>query len=155
MDNNSLYTVEDYEQAQQFLLEKQAQKLQAQKQREEKIKAMIKTRREQLDEAIAIGERLKQEKTDQLTLEYHKQVFRNEKDQETARCRFYLAQDRLARFNTHTSKSPVRRRRSTQLQENKNYVEDVFQKAQLEIAIGNGKNFPSRGRYSIPRTIRE
>ncbi len=36
----------------------------------------------------------------------------------------------------------------------KNYINEVFEKAQLDISLGKGQVFGERGRYSIPRTKR-
>jgi hypothetical protein len=152
MDTNFLYTIDaqaawNYEQA----LLKNAQH---HKQRHY-IQSKIDERRAELAATIAIGETLAEQKEQQNSLDLQKQLFRNEKDQETARCRLYMAQDRLTRFDAQQQKqqqkSPSRRRRST-----KNYIDELFEKAQLNITIGNVKSVPQeRGRYSIPHTIRE
>ncbi len=121
------------------------------------IQSKIDERRAEFEATIAIGETLAQQKEQQNSLEIQKQLFRNEKDQETARCRLYMAQDRLTRFDAQQQKqqkpqkSPAQRRRST-----KNYIDELFEKAQVNITIGNVKSVPQeRGRYSIPHTIRE
>jgi hypothetical protein len=95
------------------------------------------------------------------TLEIEKQLFRNEKDQETARCRLYRAQDKLEVLIKQEHMSPRQRRRAASAaatEENrltKNYIREIFEKAQLDISIGNVRHYPSRGRYNIPHTIRE
>jgi hypothetical protein len=152
MDTNFLYTLNaqaawNYEQQLQY---------------RNYIQAKIDQRREELQVAITSGQLLKKQQQQQDSLEIQKQLFRNDKDQETARCRLYMAQDRLARFDAqqHTpQKSPVRRRRSATASERrqaKNYIDELFEKAQLNITIGNVQPVPqARGRYSIPHTIRE
>jgi hypothetical protein len=146
MDTNFLYTINaqaawNYEQQQQ-----------KQQQYRDYIQSKINDRRAELDAAITSGESLKKQ---QDSLEVQKQLFRNEKDQETARHRLYLAQDRLKRFDEQKQekkqqKSPAQRRRST-----KNYIDELFENAQLSVAIGGVQNAPARRRYSIPHTIRE
>ena len=153
MDTNFLYTINaqaawNYEQQ----LFKNAQQQQKQQQYREYIQSKINDRRAELDAAITSGESLKKQ---QDSLEVQKQLFRNEKDQETARHRLYLAQDRLKRFDEQKQekkpqKSPAQSRRST-----KNYIDELFEKAQLSVAIGGVQNAPARRRYSIPHTIRE
>jgi hypothetical protein len=149
MDTNFLYTINapaawNYEQQ----LKQHQQK---QQQYREYIQSKINDRRTELEAAITSGESLKQQ---QVSLEVQKQLFRNEKDQETARHRLYLAEDRLKRFDEQKQdkpqKSPAQRRRQT-----KNYIDELFENAQLSVAIGNVQNFPARRRYSIPHTIRE
>lgn len=154
MDTNFLYTINaqaawNYEQQ----LFKNAQQLtHKQQQYRDYIQSKIDDRQAELKSAITIGESLKKQ---QDSLDVQKQLFRNEKDQETARHRLYLAQDRLKRFDEQKQekkpqKSPAQRRRAT-----KNYIDELFENAQLSVAIGNVQNFPSRRRYSIPHTIRE
>jgi hypothetical protein len=162
MDTNFLYTIDaqaawNYEQ---LLLNAQLYKQQSkQHQYRDYIQTKIDDRQAELEAAITSGEILKQQQQQQQqqdSLDIQKQIFRNEKDQETARHRLYLAQDRLKRFDLATQKqkqpqkSPAQRRRST-----KNYIDELFEKAQLNVAVGNVQNVPSRRRYSIPRTIRE
>jgi hypothetical protein len=150
MDTNFLYTINapaawNYEQQ----LKQHQQK---QQQYREYIQSKINDRRTELEAAITSGESLKKQ---QVSLEIQKQIFRNEKDQETARHRLYLAEDRLKRFDEQKQqkqpqKSPAQSRRST-----KNYIDELFEKAQLSVAIGGVQNFPARRRYSIPHTTRE
>jgi hypothetical protein len=159
MDTNFLYTINaqaawNYEQ-------QMLKRSQPQKQQRYYIQAKIDERRPELEAAIAVGETLKKHQQQQNSLEIQKQLFRNEKDQETARCRLYLAEDRLKRFDEQKQqyKSPAQRRRSATTKERreaKNYIDELFEKAQLNIAIGNVQTLPQeRRRYSIPHTIRE
>jgi hypothetical protein len=97
-----------------------------------------------------LAEAIKQ--ADEAHLAYTKQVFHNEKAQEVAQCQIYRIEDRLA----HNKKSH-RQRRIEAIEARKiakNYAQEVFDKAQLAISIGQGKLYPERGRYSIPRTAR-
>lgn len=155
MDINYLYTIDaqaawNYEQA--LLAQPQLYKLLHQ---EQHLQAKIDDRREKLEHVTAVGNFIKQNYAEKDSVVFHKIMYRNDKDQETARTRLYLAQDHL---QAHHSKSPMTRRRSATHKERReasNYIEELFKKAQLDVAIGNVPNVPSRRRYSIPHTIRE
>jgi hypothetical protein len=156
MDANFLYTINaqaawNYQQQHKQQHKQEHKQQHKQQQYRDYIQAKIDDRQAELKSAITIGESLKKQ---QDSLEIQKQIFRNDKDQETARHRLYLAQDRLKRFDEQKQekpqKSPAQRRRQT-----KNYIDELFEKAQLSVAIGNVQNFPARRRYSIPHTIRE
>jgi hypothetical protein len=85
-------------------------------------------------------------------LSYSKQVFQAEKELEKAQCRIYRIEDKLA-YN----KKSHRERLAEAIEARKlakNYTQEVFDKAQLAISIGQGQIYPERGRYSIPRTTR-
>ncbi len=164
MDMNFFYTINaqaawNYEQSLLAQLQEQQQEQQHEQQHEQQeLETKINDRRRELNLAVATGDFIKQNYAERDSLEFHKVMFRNEKSQETARTRLYLAQDRLDRFHAQQNKSPVRRRRSTsskQHREASNYIDELFKTAQLNVAIGNVPNIKSRGRYSIPHTIRE
>jgi hypothetical protein len=85
-------------------------------------------------------------------LAYTKQVFQAEKELEKAQCHIYRIEDKLA----YNKKS--HRERLDEVIEGrkmaKTYAQEVFDKAQLAISLGQGQIHPERGRYSIPRTTR-
>ncbi len=159
---NFLYTIDaqaawNYEQSLLAQLHKHKQQLHKQSQ-EDYIKGTIDQRHSELETATAVGDFIQHHYAEKDSVVFHKIMFRNEKNQETARTRLYLAQDRLARFNAHHNKSPAQRRRPASAKERReanNYIDELFAKAQLNVAIGNVPNVPSRRRYSIPHTIRE
>lgn len=97
-----------------------------------------------------LAEAIKQ--ANEANLAYTKQIFHNEKAQEVAQCHIYRIEERLA----HNKKSH-RQRRLEELEARdmaNNYAQEVFDKAQLAISVGQGQIHPERGRYSIPRTTR-
>ena len=85
-------------------------------------------------------------------LAYTKEVFQADKELEKAQCRIYRIEDKLA-YN----KKSHRERLAEAIEGRKmakNYAQEVFDKAQLAISLGQGQIHPERGRYSIPRTTR-
>jgi hypothetical protein len=85
-------------------------------------------------------------------LAYTKEVFWADKELEKAQCRIYRIEDKLA-YN----KKSYRERLTEEIEGRKlakNYAQEVFDKAQLAISLGQGQIHPERGRYSIPRTTR-
>jgi hypothetical protein len=130
-----------------------------------------KCRREQ-EEAAELAEDFEAvlKEAEQARLAYAKEVYNNEKIQELAQCRIYREEDKFERLLDGQQKRAERRRmsrkeraadkvkaRAAAAEERhmaKNYIDEVFEKAQLDISLGKGQVFGERGRYSIPRTKR-
>lgn len=107
---------------------------------------------------------------DEARLAYAKEIYKNEKAQEVAQCRIYREEDKLDRFldwkqerakkrsmsrkDRAAYKVKVRAAAAEERQRIKNYAQEVFEKAQLDISLGKGQIHGERSRYSIPRTKR-
>jgi predicted acylesterase/phospholipase RssA len=91
-------------------------------------------------------------KAEEASSAYIKRVFENEKAQEVTQCRIYRIENNIA----HNKKSYRQRMAETMegIKMAKNYAQEVFDKAQLAISLGQGQIHPERSRYSIPRTTR-
>ena len=123
-------------------------------------------------EAAEFGEEFDSllKEADAARLAYAKEVFNNEKIQELAQCRVYREEDKFERLLEYQQKRTEYRRMSRkqraakkikdraaaneERQRLKNYTQEVFDKAQLAISLGNGQIHGERGRYNIPRTKR-
>jgi hypothetical protein len=132
---------------------------------------IAKCRREQ-EEAAEFDEEFEAvlKEVDEARLVYSKEVYANEKAQELAQCRVYREEDKFERLLDWQQKRAEKRRmsrkeraadkvktRAAVAEERrmaKNYIDEVFEKAQLDISLGKGQVFGERGRYSIPRTKR-
>jgi hypothetical protein len=130
-----------------------------------------KCRREQ-EEAAELDEDFEAvlKEAEQARLAYAKELYNNEKIQELAQCRIYREEDKFERLLDWQQKRAEKRRMSRkeraadkvkaraaaseQRHFIKNYAQEVFDKAQLDISLGKGQVFGERGRYSIPRTKR-
>jgi hypothetical protein len=85
-------------------------------------------------------------------LAYTKQVFQADKELEKAQCRIYRIEDKLA-YNKKSDRERIAEAIEGRKMA-KTYAQEVFDKAQLSISLGQGQIYPERGRYSIPRTTR-
>lgn len=130
-----------------------------------------KCRREQ-EEAAELDEDFEAvlKEAEQARLAYAKELYNNEKIQELAQCRVYREEDKFERLLDWQQKRAEKRRmsrkeraadkvktRAAAAEERrriKNYAQEVFEKAQLDISLGKGTIHGERGRYSIPRTKR-
>jgi hypothetical protein len=135
-------------------------------------RAHIEACRRQQEEAAELDEDFEAvlKEAEQARLAYAKELYNNEKIQELAQCRVYREEDKFERLLDWQQKRAEKRRmsrkeraadkvkaRAAAAEERrmvKNYAQEVFEKAQLDISLGKGQVFGERGRYSIPRTKR-
>jgi hypothetical protein len=138
----------------------------------EEERAYIEACRRQQEEAAELDEDFEavMKEAEQARLAYAKELYNNEKIQELAQCRVYREEDKFERLLDWQQKRAEKRRmsrkeraadkvkaRAAAAEERhmaKNYIDEVFEKAQLDISLGKGQVFGERGRYSIPRTKR-
>jgi hypothetical protein len=138
----------------------------------EEERAHIEACRRRQEEAAELDEDFEavMKEAEQARLAYAKELYNNEKIQELAQCRVYREEDKFERLLDWQQKRAEKRRmsrkeraadkvkaRAAAAEERhmaKNYAQEVFDKAQLDISLGKGQVFGERGRYSIPRTKR-
>ena len=130
-----------------------------------------KCRRQQEDAELNEDFEAVMKEAEQARLAYVKEVYANEKIQELAQCRVYREEDkferlldwqqdraekrRMSRKERAAHKVKARAAAAEERHRIKNYAQEVFEKAQLDITLGKGQVFGERGRYSIPRTKRQ
>jgi len=137
-----------------------------------RIKEQHRIREEQAELNNDIDDVFKEGETARLA--YAKEILQNEKIQELAQCRVYREDDKFERIVCEQQKRAEFRRdlrrmsrkaraekkaadRAAAAEERrqlKNYTQEVFDKAQLSISLGQNQVFGERARYSIPRTKR-